>query len=215
MTSVAAAGVNPSKNNVSSVVTEPTVVDTPGTIGSLTITGTQVGPLQFLINAGMTTAGGDGIPRQFGTGGGGTITLNDIVWLYAQIYDSPWQGGCSFWATPGPNWCDYDSSSAINTPNASLNVSFTTTVPAPDDYQLFVLGVAGATYPGPTYLFGYVDSSVYIGPTGTTYIGSTVVPTPTPPVSVPREPVPTLNWLGMLAMIAILAGVAILVMSRR
>lgn len=214
MTSVAAAEMNQSKNSVPNGVAAAGP-ETPGTLGSLTITGTQVGPLQFQIDAGVTSQGGDGIPRQFIVGGS-TVTLNDIVWLYAQIYDSPWQGGCSFWATPGPNWCDYGSSSAINTPNASLSLSFTTTVPAADDYQLFALGVAGATWPTPNYIFGYIDSSIYIGPVGTTYIGSTVVPTPTPPPPQgPSEPVPTLNWLGILAMIAILGGIGVLVMSRR
>lgn len=215
MTSVAAAEMNQSKNNLPDGVTAAGP-ETPGTLGSLTITGTQVGPLQFQIDASVTSQGGDGQPRQFITGGGGTVTLNDIIWLYAQIYDSPWQGGCTFWATPGPNWCDYGSTSAINTPNASLDVSFTTTVPAADDYQLFAIAYAGATWPTPNYLFGYIDSYILTGPVGTTYIGSTVVPTPTPPPpSGPGEPVPTLSPFGIVAMILILIGVAILVMSRR
>lgn len=214
--SVAAAEMNPTKQNPNNTVTGPMVAETPGTINSLTITGTQVGPLQVQVDASGSTVGGDGLPRVFNTGGGGTVTLNDIFWLYAQIYDSPWQGGCSSWATPGPNWCGYGSNSAVSTANASLNVSFTTTVPAAQNYQLFALAVAGATWPATSYLFGYVDSSVAIGPVGTTYIGSTVVPTPTPPPPLgAREPIPTLGTFGIIAMIMMFIGVAILVMYRR
>ncbi|HSL17053.1 MAG TPA: hypothetical protein VLB51_04025 [Methylomirabilota bacterium] len=215
VTSVAAAEVSPSKKVVADSVTGLAAPDTPGTIGSLTITAVQTGPLQAQINASVTTAGGNGVPRTFNTGGGGTVVLDDIVWLYAQIYDSPWQGGCTFWATPGPNWCDFGSQQAINTPNASLNVSFTTTVPAADNYQLFALAVAGATWPTPNYLFGYVDTTASIGPTGTLYIGQTQVPTSTPPPATTGEPVPSLNTYGIIAMVVLLVGVAILVMWRR
>jgi hypothetical protein len=215
LTSVAAAEINTSKvKNTSNVTSAQT--RTPGTIGSLTITAAQTGSLQVQVDASVTTQGGDGIPRVFNTGGGGTTTLNDLVWLYAQIYDSPWQDGCSFWPTPGANWCGYGSESAINTPNASLDVSFTTTVPAAQNYQLFALAVAGATWPGTSYQFGYIDSSTAIGPVGTIYIDTTQPPTPTPPPGgYGGEPIPTLNWLGIVAMIAILGGLAVLVMSRK
>jgi hypothetical protein len=153
------------------------------------------------------------MPRTFVTGGGATTVLNDIVWLYGQIYDAPWQGGCTHWATPGPNWCGYGSEQAINTPNASLNLSFTTTVPAVDDYETYASAVAGATWPTTGYLFGYIDSRISTGPLGPYYIDSTQPPTPTP--SGAGEPVPALSGFGILAMIAILAGVAILVMYGR
>jgi hypothetical protein len=82
----------------------------------------------------------------------------------------------------------------------------------------------GATWNGGVYnlppyegwQFGYIDSSVSTGPIGPYYVGSTVVPTPTfPPPSGPSEPVPTLSPFGIIAMILIVIGVAILVMSRR
>ncbi|MGD8440671.1 MAG: hypothetical protein PVG53_09050 [Holophagae bacterium] len=222
MASVASAATNQSRTNVPEGLT-PTGTDTPGTLGPLTISGTQVGPLQFQINASVTTQGGDGIPRTFVTGGGATTVLNDVVWLYAQIYDSPWQGGCTFWQTPGPNWCDWGVTTVQNATGASLNVSFTTTVPAADDYQTYAAAAVGATWNGgvfnpPPYAgwaWGYRDSSVSTGPLGPYYIGSTVVPTPTPPPATAGEPVPTLNLIGILAMIAIMAGIAIFVMVGR
>jgi opacity protein-like surface antigen len=222
MTSVAAAEVSQSKINVRDGIT-PTGTETPGTLGSLTISGTQVGPLQFQINASVTTQGGDGVPRTFVTIGGSTIVLNDVVWLYAQIYDSPWAGGCTFWQTPGPNWCDWGVTTVQNATGASLHVSFTTTVPAADDYQTYAAAAVGATWNGgvfnpPPYAgwqWGFRDSSVSTGPLGPYYIGSTQVPTPTPGVGGGGEPVPTLNWLGILAMVAILGGVAVLMMTRK
>ncbi len=215
MTSVAVAEVQSLKVQNSDAITAAGP-RTPGTLGSLTITAGQTGPLAVQINASVNTAGGDGIPRTFNTGGGGTTVLDDIVWLYAQIYDSPWVDGCSSWATPGVNWCAFDSQSAINTPNANLNVSFTTTVPAAQDYRLYATAVAGATWPATSYLFGYVDSQINLGPVGTIYIDSTQPPTPTPPPGgFGGEPIPTLNWMGILAMIAILGGIAVLVMTRK
>lgn len=212
MTSVAAAEINTSTTTSTAGVTAAGS-RTPGTLGPLTISLAQTGPLQVQIDAHVTTQGGDGMPRTFVTGGGATTVLNDIVWLYGQIYDAPWQGGCTHWATPGPNWCGYGSEQAINTPNASLNLSFTTTVPAVDDYETYASAVAGATWPTTGYLFGYIDSRISTGPLGPYYIDSTQPPTPTP--SGAGEPVPALSGFGILAMIAILAGVAILVMYGR
>ena len=94
-----------------------------------------------------------------------------------------------------------------------LALSFTTTVPAVDDYETYASAVAGATWPTTGYLFGYIDSRISTGPLGPYYIDSTQPPTPTP--SGAGEPVPALSGFGILAMIAILAGVAILVMYGR
>jgi hypothetical protein len=216
MSSVAVAEVNSSKISSTEGVTAAAGARTPGTLGSFTISLAQIGPLEVQIDAQVTTQGGDGIPRAFNTGGGGTTVLNDIVWLYGQIYDAPWQGGCTHWATPGPNWCGYGSEQAINTPNANLNLSFTTTVPAADDYEIYASAVAGATWPTTGYLFGYIDASTSTGPLGPYYIDNTQPPTPTPPPGgYGGNPIPTLNWLGILAMVAILGGVAVLVMTRK
>jgi hypothetical protein len=212
MTSVAAAEINQSKNNSKAGVTG-VGIETPGTLGSLTISGHQVGPLQFHIESSVTSQGGDGMPRQFITGGGATVTLDDIVWLYAQIYTSPWLGGCTDWSPPGSNWCGHDTTSAINTPNASLDLSFTVTVPQPETYQLFAVAYAGATWPTEDYIFGVIDDSTVIGPTGTTYIGSTQFPTPTPLGD--STPVPAMSNFGIIAMVLLVIGVAILVIGRR
>ncbi|HSN55032.1 MAG TPA: hypothetical protein VLT32_10180, partial [Candidatus Sulfomarinibacteraceae bacterium] len=42
-----------------------------------------------------------------------------------------------------------------------------------------------------------------------------VVPTSTPPPAVAAEPVPSLNTYGIIAMVVLLVGVAVLVMWRR
>lgn len=216
MGSVAVAEVNTSKISSADGVTAASGTRTPGTLGSFTISLAQTGPLEVQIDAHVSTQGGDGTPRTFVTGGGATTVLNDIVWLYGQIYDAPWQGGCMHWDPPGANWCGYGSEQAINTPNANLNLSFTTTVPAADDYETYASAVAGATWPTPDYIFGYIDSRLSTGPLGPYYIDSTQPPTPTPPPGgYGGEPIPTLNWLGILAMIAILGGIAVLVMTRK
>jgi hypothetical protein len=212
---VAVANVNPA-NQASGKIPAP-ATRTNGTLGSLSITGVQSGPLQVLIDASVTTVGGDGVPFVYTTTGGSVYNLDDQIYLYGQIYDSPWQGGCTSWATPGPNWCDYAGQYFVNSPTPlnSFAVSFTSTVPAADDYQLFAIAYAGVTWPTTGFAWGFISQSPYIGPVGTMYIGSTQVPTPTPPPAVAGEPVPTLNLIGILAMIAIMAGIAIFVMVGR
>jgi len=213
MTSVAAADINPS-------ATEKLSQDVPstranGTLGSVTIAATQTGPLQVLLNASATTQGGDGVPVVV-TFNGNTYTLNNQVWVYGQIYDSPWNGGCTFWTTsPGTDWCSFGEQYFMNSPNplGSFAVSFTATVPTPMNYQTFVIARAGLTWI--TTGFNWFNTSQVSAQSvvETIYVDSTQPPTPTP--SGAGEPVPALSGFGILAMIAILAGVAILVMYGR
>ena len=185
MSSVAAANVNPGLNSVSGKVEAPQV-RTNGTLGSLTITGTQIGPLEVEIDAAVTTQGGDGIPFYGTTSGGSPITLQDQVLLYGQIYDSPWVDGCMSWDTPGVNWCDHGEQFFINSPNpmGDFAISFTSTVPAAQDYQLFAVAYAGQTWPTTAYDWGILTQNpgTLIGPVGTMYVDST--PSPRPPPSI-------------------------------
>jgi hypothetical protein len=217
MTSVAAAEINPS----AAKVLNPggaSGTRTNGTLGSVTIAATQVGPLEVQLDASATTQGGDGVPLVT-IFNGNTYTLNDQIWLYGQIYDSPWNGGCTFWTTnPGTDWCAFGEEFFVNSPNplGSFAVSFTTTVPAAGNYQTFVIASGGWTWPGTSFQWFDRSQSVYYSVVETIYIDNTQPPTPTPPPGgYGGNPIPTLNWLGILAMVAILGGVAVLVMTRK
>lgn len=218
---VATAAVNPSTQNGTSRVTPPQT-RANGTLGSLTLTATQTGSLQVRLDAGVTTAGGDGVPFTGTTTGGNHVTLNDQVGLYAQIYDSPWQGGCQSWTSnPGPNWCFGDWAYFNNSPTAlnSFAASFTTTVPQPDDYQTFALALVGVTWPTTGFAWGFTSGSVSAAVVETIYID--IIPTPTPggPTPTPNQsnvsPVPTLSTLGIAVMGILLAGIGLLVLRRR
>jgi len=219
ISSVAAADINPSRDAVSGKVTAPQT-RTNGVLGSLTISAQQVGALQVQVDTSVTTVGGDGIPFYGTTTGGSPITLQDQVLVYGQIYDSPWVDGCTSWATPGVNWCAYGENFVINSPTAmgSFAVSFTATVPTAQNYQLFAIAYAGVTWPTTAYDWGILSQNpgTVIGPVGTIYIDSTVVPTPTfNPGGDGGAPIPTMNRWGMLAMVGMLLGVAVLVIIRR
>jgi len=190
---------------------------TNGTLGAFSASITQVGALEVVFDATVTTAGGDGAPLTVTTGGGSVLYLNDQIWLLAQIYDSPWSAHTfSYTGT------EYH----INSPVAlgSFTSSFSTTVPREANYQLWVAALAGVTWPTESYAWGSISQgltsggqylSFYTGPVATTYVDATQPPTPTPDPDAGGNPIPTLNWLGMLAMIAMLSGVAVLVFIRR
>ncbi len=215
MTSVAAANINPS---AADVVSDAGFGGTRanGALGSLTITAQQVGALEVQLDASVTTVGGDGIPVVV-TLGGVTYTLDNQVWLYGQIYDSPWDGGCTFWDTPGPDWCAVDDQFFLNSPTAlgSFALSFTTTVPVAMNYQTFVLARAGLTWGTPDFDWFSVSQSIYSSVVETIYIDSTQPPTPTPDPDAGGAPIPTINRWGIMAMIGMLLGVAVLVIIRR
>lgn len=146
-----------------------------GTLGSLTITAQQVDALQVHVDASVTTQGGDGLPVVV-TFGGNTYTLNNQVWLYAQIYDSPWVGGCTSWtSSPGSNWCAGGHEFFLNSPDplGSFAQSFTATVPEPGDYQTLVMVHAGLTWITTGYDWFSVSQTVLSYPAGTIYIDST------------------------------------------
>lgn len=214
MTSVAAADLNPSKEVV--LNPEGSWDRVNGTLGSVTITANQYGPLQVALEASATTVGGDGVPVTV-TFNTNTYQLNNQIWVYGQIYDSPWNGGCTFWTTsPGTDWCAYGEQYFINSPNpmGSFNVSFTTTVPVAMDYQTFVVARGGLTWITTGYDWFNFSQTVAHSVVETLYIGSTIFPTPTPN-TVPGNPVPTINRYGVIAMVVLLLGVAVLVLSRR
>ena len=217
VSSVAGANVNPSLNAVSGKVPASETRQN-GTLGSLTITAQQVGALEVQLDASVTTRGGDGIPFYGVTTGGSPITLNDQIWLYGQIYDSPWNGGCTFWTTsPGTDWCGVGDEYFMNSPTAlgSFALSFTTTVPRAMNYQTFVMAAAGLTWPTTGYAWGRVSASTASSVVETIYIDATVPATATPDPNAGGNPIPSLNRLGVLAMIVMLLGVAILVIVRR
>lgn len=213
---LASAEVNTSNLAADQVVAEPGTL-TPGTLGSFAYDAYQTGSLQVYLEGSCTTQGGDGVARTFNTQYGGTVVLQDQVGVYLQIYDAPWDGGCSFWDPPGPDWCAAEWGLTTNSPNpmGSFSHSMTTSVPAPADYQTFFLFAAGATWTTTDVPFGYISSSVYYSVAHSFYVDSTQPPTPTPDPNAGGQPIPTLNWLGMLAMVAMLLGVAVLVIIRR
>ena len=214
MTSVAAADVSPKAANILSP--DSGQIRANGTLGSVTISAQQVGSLQVALDASATTQGGDGVPVVV-TFGGVTYTLNNQVWVYGQIYDSPWDGGCSTWDTPGPDWCAYGEEFFINspTPLGSFATSFTTTVPGPANYQTFVVARAGLTWADPAYDWFNTSQSAAYSVVETIYVDSTQPPTPTPDPNAGGQPIPTVNRWGMLAMVGRLIGVAVLVIIRR
>lgn len=198
------------RNGISSVRTN-------GTLGSFTGSIVQTGPLQVNWGATITTAGGDGAPLVT-TIGTQVYTLNDQIRLFVQLYDSPWSLH-TFSTSTGQYF--------INSPTAlgSFTSSYAATVPRAANYQVWAAALAGHSWP--TAGFNWFDFtqgiytspgggrfySIYDGPMATTYVDATQPPTPTP--SGAGEPVPALSGFGILAMIAILAGVAILVMYGR
>lgn len=185
-------------------------VRTNGTLGAFSASITQVGPLQVDVQASVTTVGGDGVPYPYGTG-----SLNDQVWIMAQIYDATW-----LVHTFSYTGSDYH----LNSPVAlgTFATSYTVSVPRATDYQLWVAAIAGVTWPTTAYNWGFFSQGVsggylsfYSGPIATTYVDATQPPTPTPDPTAGGAPIPTLNWLGMLAMVAMMLGVAVLVFIRR
>ena len=214
--SLAAANINPSLQPSTRSDGTPAGTEANGTLGSLTIDATQVGALEVQVDASVTTAGGDGVPVVV-TFGGNTYTLNNQVWLYAQIYDSPWIDGCSFWDPPGQNWCAVDDQFFMNSPDPLNNfaLSFTATVPQPDYYQTFVLARAGLTWITTGFDWFNTSQYVYSSAVSTLYIDATPVPTATPNPLAGGNPVPTLDITGIVALVVLIAGVAILVLYRR
>lgn len=211
--SLATAGVN----NVGESVRGDSAVGqvrTNGTLGNFTASITQTGALQVDYGATVTTAGGDGQPLTF-TYGTSVWYLHDQVRVAAQLYDSPWSAH---------TWTTFNGMYFDNSPTAlgSFTASFSATVPRAANYQVWAAAIAGHTWPLTSFNWFDITQGVSgnyythtAGPMATTYVDSTVPPTPTYNPNAGGNPIPTLNWLGMLAMVAMLLGVAVLVIIRR
>ncbi len=184
-------------------------VRTNGTFTSMTVTLQQTGPLQAQVGVAALTSGGS------------AVTSKEKVLIYGQIYDFPWAGGATTWTPPGSNtFVDGGLTVIPRVPDGGpFSRSWTFTVPVANTFQGWGIAYVGFSpgipgYTGhPTYGVGFWFQD-YISAAGpTTYVDATQPPTPTP--SGAGEPVPALSGFGILAMIAILAGVAILVMYGR
>ena len=178
-----------------------------GTWGSFSVSGGQTGPLEVTVDVSATTAGD------------GSNTVLNMVFLRGQVYNG-------LWTTQ--TWTSIDTDTFPNSsPNLSFSSSWTFTVPAPGNYAIWGDGFAGIYYgtttgglyscPASTCYTQTPDSCCYPVTTGDLfYVNNIQPPTPTPPPGgYGGNPIPTLNWLGILAMVAVLAGVAMLIVTRR
>jgi len=208
-----ALAAGPGRVNLDNVhqTSDPGAVRTNGNITNFAMSIAQVGPLQAQIGATVNTVGGV------------SHTTMEHMLLYAQIYDYPWAGGTPYNTFVSGSTQFVPSSSPDGGP---YSATWSFTVPVANTFQAFGVAIAG-WYPGvpgataPPQLTGFWwDGNsadhyrVSYGPT--TYIDATQPPTPTPPPGgYGGEPIPTLNWLGILAMIAIIGGIAVFVMVGR
>ncbi len=189
---------------------------TNGALGSFTGSIVQTGALQVNYGATVTTVGGDGAPLVT-TVGTQVYTLNDQVRVAVQLYDSPWTAH---------TWTTFNGEYFINSPTAlgSFTASFAATVPRAANYQVWAAAIAGHSWPLTSFNWFDITQGVAgnyytitAGPMATTYIDSTQPPTPTPPPPGGGNaiPVPSVNTYGMVAMVLMIIGVAVLVMWRR
>lgn len=176
-----------------------------GTLGGLTATLSQTGSLQANVAVSVSTAGGY------------SFTSLEGILLYGQVYDTPWIGPCTGTDVPGVDCNEFiDGSTTIlqGVTGGPYSDSWTFTVPAEDTYQAWGLAFAG-WYPYPpfgTYSSGFWYSQVATTPGNTMFIQQA---TPTPDPNAGGDPIPTVGSVGMISMILLLAGVAILVLIRR
>lgn len=187
-----------------------------GTLGSFSASIVQTGALEVVYSATVTTVGGDGAPlvtTVATTGGGSTVlSLNDQVRVAAQLYDSPWTAH---------TWTTFNGEYFVNspTPLGSFTASFSADVPKEANYQVWAAAIAGHTWPGTSFNWFDITQGVAgnyytitAGPMATTYIDNQQPPTPTPD---PNAFVPTMNHWGVGAMMLLIGGVAILLITRR
>ena len=184
-----------------------------GTVGNVTVSLTQTGPL-----AADVVLGWDTTPGVYAS----AYSSYDAFWLYGQIYDTPWLGFCTT-TTASTSCNDFISGTVRVVPGAdpsnSYAETFSFTVPVADTYQGWGI-VYGGWSPGVPWLSGtgqntgfwittYNYASAYSAPG---YIDA-VQPTEDPNAG--GAPIPTMNRWGILAMIGMLLGVAVLVIIRR
>ncbi len=171
-----------------------------GAFGTPTVSITQTGPLQAQVDVSVTTASP-----------GGTNTAANLVVILGQIYDSPWMppyGTDNTFVSSGTSF--FPNSTGLGT----FSDSYSFTVNVPNEYMAWAGAWAGESYTGPTYWF-WASTQFTSAYTAPLYIDDVQPPTPTPDPNAGGAPIPTLNWLGMLAMVALMLGIAVLVIIRR
>ncbi len=184
-----------------------------GTVGNVTVSLTQTGPL-----AADVVLGWDTTPGVYAT----LYTSYDAFLLYGQVYDTPWIGGCN--TSTGSTSCNDFISGTVHmvlgtVPSNSYSETFSFTVPVADTYQGWGI-VYGGWSPGVPWLSGsgqntgfwLTSSNLATAYSSPGYIDA-VQPTDNPDAG--GEPIPTMNRWGILAMIGMLLGVAVLVIIRR
>ncbi|MCD4748981.1 MAG: hypothetical protein K8R59_06375 [Thermoanaerobaculales bacterium] len=173
-----------------------------GVMGPLTVTLTQVGALVGRVNVSFNT-----------TGAYSPYYPEDAFFFVGQIYDYPWRS--SYNGTTYVNTNDFVSTGITIVQadySGAYSQNFSFTVPITDVYQAWGL-VYGGWYPGlpwltgPPYDTGFWWSQYQLA-SGNTLLIDARVPEG-------GMPIPTLNWLGILAMVAMIAGGAMFLVIRR
>jgi len=185
-----------------------------GTVGNVSVTLAQSGPLTAEVTVSWDT---DPAGAPYYT----AYQSYDAFLAYGQIYDTPWIGVCHT-STSSASCNDFISGIVAYTGHDDSNhysETFSFTVPTADTYQGWGIAYGGWS-PGIPWLSGagqntgfWITTYNYSTAAGNTaYIDAN---TPTPDPDAGGQPVPTLNWMGILAMIAMMAGVAMLLVMRR
>lgn len=198
----------PVGKNLAGHATAPNAGRINGNIGNLTSSLVQTGALAADLNINFDT--GSVSPAY------SPYYAEDAFYIIGQIYDYPWRS--TYNGTTWVNTNDFVSTglTILGGDNGPYAHTYSFTVPVADTYQGWVR-VYGGWYPGlpwsTTNNSGFwwsqvmTDSSV-----NTTYVDA-VQPTDNPDAG--GQPIPTMNRWGILAMIGMLLGVAVLVIIRR
>ncbi len=172
------------------------------------------------VSMGVTTTPGTydvDIALTVSTTGAVSPASNDVFMHYGQLYyPSVWDTTApSFTFTGASDW-PYWRDTTVPNHFFATTYSLTAPVEIPGAWGIWGWGAGWNTATGATNGTGYIVFS----PSETQWMATTlpavVQPTPTfNPGGEGGEPIPTLNWLGMMAMIAMMLGVAVLVIIRR
>ncbi len=183
-----------------------------GTVGNVSVSLAATGALTGDVTVSWDTT--TGVPYY------GYYQSYDAFLVYGQIYDYPWIGSCHT-STSSASCNDFISGYVImntgNDPSHHYSETFSFTVPTADTYQGWGV-VYGGWSPGIPW-YSSVNSGFWITTYNYSMAGGNTAyisaETPTPNPDAGGTPIPTLNWLGILAMIAMMAGVAMLLVIRR
>jgi hypothetical protein len=176
-----------------------------GTFGSFSVSGAQTDALEVTVDVSATTAGN------------GTNTALNVVYLGGQVYNMLWASHT--FATSGSTVIPNSSA------QQSFSQSWSLSVPAPGDYVVWGAAFAGVLH-GTTTQGGYCAGAIcYTQAPGTCcypattddqfYVDNQQPPTATPDPNAGGQPIPTINGWGIAAMMLLLAGGAILLITRR